>query len=73
MCVCVCTKRVCEKFTEPMVCTVGIYSTYKSRYLYSVGEYICLLLIVYLKYTCNILFIYLSKHYKPNFHAKNII
>ena len=26
-CVCVCTKRVCVKFTEPKVCTVGIYST----------------------------------------------
>ena len=47
--VCVCTKRVCVKFTEQKVCTVGIYSTYESRYLYSLGEYICLLLIVYLK------------------------
>ena len=39
-CVCVCTKRVYVKFTEPKVCTVGIYSTYESRYLYSLGEYI---------------------------------
>ena len=46
---CVCNKRVCVKFTEPKVCTVGIYSTYESGYLYSLGEYICLLLIVYLK------------------------
>ena len=48
-CVCVCTKRVCVKFTEPKVCTVGIYSTYESRYMYSLGEYICLLLIVNLQ------------------------
>jgi len=45
--------------------------------LYSLGEYICLLLIVYLKisliYTCNRLFIHLSQHYNANFHAKNII
>ena len=46
---CVCTKIVCVKFTVPKVCTVGIYSTYEYRYLYSLGEYICLLLIVYLK------------------------
>ena len=38
-CMCVCTKRVCVKFTEPKACTVGIYSTYESRYLYSLGEY----------------------------------
>jgi len=48
-CVCVCTKRVCVKFTEPKVCTVCLYGTYESRYLYSLGAYICLLLIVYLK------------------------
>ena len=28
-CVCVCTKKVCVKFTEPKVCTVGIYSNKK--------------------------------------------
>ena len=77
ICVCVCTKRVCVKFTVTKVCTVGIYSTYESRYLYSLGEYICLLLIVYLKIsliynTCSKLCIYLSPHYKPNCHAKNI-
>ena len=48
-CVCVCTKRVCVNFTEPKACAVGMYSTHESRYLYSQGEYICLLLIVYLK------------------------
>jgi len=26
-CMRVCTKRVCLKFTEPKVCTVGLYST----------------------------------------------
>ena len=46
--------------------------------MYSLGEYICLLLIIYLKislyiYTFNILFIHLNQHYKPNLHAKNII
>ena len=50
MCVCLYQKStVCIKFTEQKVCTVGIYSTYESRYLYSLGEYICLLLVVYLK------------------------
>ena len=46
------------KFTEPKVCSVGIYSTvctvdiystYESRYFYSLGEYICLFLVVYLE------------------------
>ena len=46
---CVWIKRVCVKFTEPKVCTVDIYSTYESRYLYSLGVYMCILLIVYLK------------------------
>jgi len=27
--VCVCTKIVCVKFTEPKVCTVGIYGIHK--------------------------------------------
>ena len=48
-CMCVCIKRVGVSNTEPKACTVGIYSTLESRYLYSPGEYICLLLIVYLK------------------------
>ena len=48
MCECLYQKSVC-KVTVPKVCTVGLYSTYESRYLYSLGEYICLLLIVYLK------------------------
>ena len=48
MCVCLYQKSVC-KVTVPKVCTVGLYSTYESRYLYSIREYICLLLIVYLK------------------------
>ena len=26
-CMCVCTKRVCVKFTKPKMCTVGVYST----------------------------------------------
>ena len=48
-CVCVCTKRVCVCDKKPNRCTVVVYSTEESRYLYSLGEYICLLLIVYLK------------------------
>ena len=49
VCMCVRTKRVrvCDK--EPNSCTLGVYSTEESWYLYSLGEYICLLLIVYLK------------------------
>ena len=46
MCVCLYQKSVCVKFTEPKSCTVDMYSTYESRYLYSLGEYICLLLII---------------------------
>ena len=42
-------QKVCVKFAESKVCTVGIYSTSESQYLYSLGEYICLLLIAYLK------------------------
>ena len=53
MCVCQYQKSVC-KFTVPKVCTVGIYSKYESRYLFSLREYICLLLIVYLKIMFNI-------------------
>ena len=34
MCVCLYQKSVC-KVTVPKVCTVGLYSTYESRYLYS--------------------------------------
>ena len=48
MCVCLYQKSLC-KDTEPKACNVGIYSTYESRYLNSLEEYICLLLIVYLK------------------------
>ena len=48
-CVCVSVPKEYVKFTVPKVCTVGIYNTYESWYLYSLGEYICLLLIVYLK------------------------
>ena len=48
MCVCLYQKSVC-KDTLPKVCTVGLYSMYESRYLYSLGEFIRLLLIVYLK------------------------
>ena len=47
MCVSVPKSKV--KFTEPKACTVVIYSTYESRYLYRLGEYLCLLFIVYLK------------------------
>ena len=39
MCVCLYQKSVCKVYT---------CSTYESWYLYSLGEYICLLLIVYL-------------------------
>ena len=45
MCVCLFQKSVCQ-FKVPKVCTVGLYSTYASQYLYSLGEYICLLFIV---------------------------
>ena len=44
--------------------------------MFSLGKYNCLLLIVNLKFnihTRNILFIYLSQHYKQNFHAKDIL
>ena len=34
---------------ETEACTVGINSTQEPRYFYSLGEYISLLLIVYLK------------------------
>ena len=70
-CVYVCTKRVWVKFTEPKVCTVVIYSTYESRYLYNQGEYICLLSIVHLK--ISLIYIkYIIYIFKSNFHAKNI-
>ena len=70
--VCLYQKSVC-KFTVPKVCTVGIYSTYESRYLYSLEEYIvnCLLKNKF-NISCSILFLYLSQHYKPNVHVKNI-
>ena len=45
LCLCVCTKRVCVCNKELNSCTVGEYSTDESWYLYSLGEYICLLLI----------------------------
>ena len=48
MCLCLHQKSVC-KDTLPKVFPEGLYSTYESRYLYSLGEYICLLLIVYFK------------------------
>ena len=53
-CVCVCIKRVCVKFTEPKACTVGyrllqVYIQCIRISVFSLGEYICLLLIVYLK------------------------
>ena len=64
-------KSVC-KVTVPKVCSEGLYSMYESRYLYSLGEYKCLLLIVYLKMSLIYMkYIYiLSQHLKPNFHAK---
>jgi len=50
MCVCLYQKSVCKVYrTEGVYC--GIYSTYESRYLYSLREYICLLLTFYLKIT----------------------
>jgi len=55
--VCLYQKSVC-KDTVPKVCTVGLYSTYESRYVYSLGEYICLLLIAYLKISFNMHVIY---------------
>ena len=41
-CLCVCNNELNS-------CTVGVYSTDESWYLYSLREYICLLLIFYLK------------------------
>ena len=54
---------------------IGAYSTAEYRYLYSLGEYICLLLIVYLKISLKwnawyILFTYLSQHFKAKFSCK---
>jgi len=73
---CVCTKRVCVSNTEPKACTAGIQYIRISVFVQSRKVHLftvkCLLENK-LKYTCNLLFIYLSKHYKPNFHAKNII
>ena len=54
MCVC------CVKFTEPKVCTGGIYSTYESQYLYSLEEYIYLQLIVYLKISLIYMYLYID-------------
>ena len=45
----VCLYQKCVRNTKPKACTVGIYSTKESQCLYSLGEYIYLLLIVYLK------------------------
>ena len=63
--VCVCTKRVCVCDKEPNSCTVGVYSTEESWYLYSIGEYICLLLVDLLKNKLKMHVIYdyiLSQH-----------
>ena len=46
---CLYQKRVCVRNTEPKAWTVGIYSTLRISVFYSLREYICLLLIVYLK------------------------
>ena len=53
-CACVCAKRVYVRNTEPKACTVGyrllqVYIQYIQISVFSLGEYICLLLIVYLK------------------------
>ena len=48
MFVCLYQKSV-RVYKELNSCTVGVYSTEDSWYLYSLGEYICLLPIVYLK------------------------
>ena len=75
-CVCVCTKRMCVSDNKSKACTVGIYSTYKSRYLYSLGSWRLHLFIVncLLKNKFNIhavyFFIYLSQHYKAKFSCK---
>jgi len=61
---CVCTKTVCVSNTEPKACTVGVYSTYESRYLYSLGEYICLLLIVSLKIGLKYMYKYIIYIFK---------
>ena len=53
MCVCLYQKSVCKLYR-----TEGIYSTYESWYLDSLGEYICLLLIVLLRNKFNIYVIY---------------
>ena len=73
--VCACTKIEYVKFTELKACTVGIYSTYESLYLFSLGEYICLLLIVYLK-ICLIYivvyYLYICQHYNCQIFMQRI-
>ena len=52
--------KECVLVKVPKVCTVGIESTYESRYLYSLREYICLLLIVYLeKFNIHVYYLYI--------------
>ena len=71
----VCTKRMCVSNNEPKTCTVGIlqyirisvFVQFRRVHLFIVN---CLLKNKF--NTFSILFIYLSQHYKPNFHAKNI-
>ena len=76
---CVCTKRVCVSNTEPKTSTVDVSYKQCTRILVFVQYKRVNLFIVncILKNKFNIhvytLFIHLSQHYKPNFHAKNII
>jgi len=60
MCMCICTKRVCVCNKEPNRCTVGVYSTEESRYLYSLGEYICLLF-TFKKFSIHLIYFYKFK------------
>ena len=76
---CVCTKRVCVSNTETKTCTIDVSYKLYTRILVFVQSKRVNLFIVncILKNKFNIhvytLFIHLSQHYKPNFHAKNII
>ena len=78
-CVCICTKRVCVRNTEPKACTKGIYTIQYIRIAVFVQSRRVHLFIVncLLKNKFNIhvkYIIYTFKStYKPNFHAKNII
>ena len=54
-CVCVSAPKECACVIR---CTVGVYSTEESRYLYSLGEYICLLFTLK-KFSIHLIYFYI--------------